>query len=92
MVGAVTTPPLAARTALEASRNLNRAHDHSRPPEFPSAPPPVPAAGGATVFIREITLGRGTGGVDDDGVPDDEALMVVIVPTDEDRSPVKVPG
>jgi hypothetical protein len=30
--------------------------------------------------------------VDDDAVPGDEYLMVVIVPTDEDRSSVKAPG
>lgn len=81
-----------ARRALEASRNINRAYDHSRPPEFPGAPPPAPTPGGSAVFIREIAVGRGTGGVDDDGAPGDEALMVVIVPTDEDRSAVKIPG
>ncbi len=80
------------RVALEAARNLNRAHEQQRPPEFPGAPPPNPGAGGAGVFIREIAVGRGTGGVDDDGVPGDECLMVVIVPTDEDRSAVKIPA
>jgi hypothetical protein len=80
-----------ARRELDAARTLNRAYDHARPPEFPGAPPPAPAPGGG-VFIREIAVGRGTGGVDDDGAPGDEALMVVIVPTDEDRSAVKIPG
>ena len=42
--------------------------------------------------IKTITLGRGTGGVDDDGLPGDEALQVVLVPQDHDGSAVKVPG
>jgi hypothetical protein len=43
-------------------------------------------------MIKQVTLGRGTGGVDDDGLPGDEALQVVIVPLDTDGSAVKVPG
>src|SRR5262249_22189675 len=43
-------------------------------------------------LIKQITLGRGTGGVDDDGLPGDEGLQVVIVPQDIDGSAVKVPG
>ncbi len=82
----------ATRQQLDAARNLNRAYEHQRPPEFPGAPPAVPTGAGAPVFVREITVGRGTGGVDDDGVPGDEALMVVVVPSDEDKSAVKVPG
>ncbi len=42
--------------------------------------------------LRDITLGGGTGGVDNDGEPGDESLQVVIVPRDEDGSPVKIPG
>ncbi|HEX4606636.1 MAG TPA: hypothetical protein VH092_00365 [Urbifossiella sp.] len=82
----------ATRAQLEAARNLNRGYENQRPPEFPGAPPPAPTAGGAGVSIHEIAVGRGTGGVDDDGVPGDEALMVVVVPTDEDRSAVKIPA
>ncbi len=82
----------ATRAQLDAARNLNRAYEHQRPPEFPGAPPVVPTGAGAPVFVREISVGRGTGGVDEDGAPGDECLMVVIVPTDEDRSAVKVPG
>jgi hypothetical protein len=52
----------------------------------------VPAGPPAGCPIRGITLGRGTGGVDDDGAPGDEYLMVVIVPADEDKSAVKVPA
>ncbi len=48
---------------------------------------PVP-----TLPLKDITLGNGTGGVDEDGRPGDESLMVAIVPRDGDGSPVKVPG
>lgn len=42
--------------------------------------------------VTRVTLGRGTGGIDDDGIPGDEALQVVIVPVDTDGSALKVPG
>ncbi|WP_145233886.1 hypothetical protein [Urbifossiella limnaea] len=82
----------ATRQQLDATRNLNRAYEHQHPAGFPGAPPGLPTGAGAAVFVREIAVGRGTGGVDDDGTPGDEALMVVIVPSDEDKSAVKVPG
>lgn len=61
---------------------------------------PVPPMGGVidgpqsvmSGTVKTITLGRGTGGVDDDGLPGDEALQVVIVPQDTDGSALKVPG
>lgn len=80
------------RLALEQSRTLNRAYEQSRGPQVPGGPVPVPAATPTGCPIRSITLGRGTGGVDDDGTPGDESLMVVIVPADEDKSAVKVPA
>ncbi len=42
--------------------------------------------------LKDISLGGGTGGVDSDGEPGDESLQVVVVPRDEDGSPVKIPG
>ncbi len=42
--------------------------------------------------VKEIVLGTGTGGVDNDGRPGDEELQVVIVPRDGDNSAVKVPA
>lgn len=81
------------RAALEQSRVLNRAYEQGRGgPPLPGAPPTSPATAGPTCSVKDITLGRGTGGLDDDGCPGDEALMVVIVPRDEDGSAVKVPG
>jgi hypothetical protein len=43
-------------------------------------------------MVKEVVLGRGTGGVDDDGWPGDEALAVVLVPQDVDGQAIKVPG
>jgi hypothetical protein len=42
--------------------------------------------------IKDIQLGRGTGGVDEDRLPGDEGLMVVLVPRDADDSPIKAAG
>jgi hypothetical protein len=80
------------RAALDQARLQSRAADPNHRFEFPGAPQGTPTGAGGTVPIREIALARGTGGLDDDGAPGDEALMVVIVPTDEDRSAVKVPA
>lgn len=57
-------------------------------------PPAVPAAGGPVpaLPLRDVVLGSGTGGVDDDNLPGDEALQVTIVPRDDDGSAVKVPA
>lgn len=75
--------------ALDRARELNRAYEQSRG-TIPGAAPVPHGFGGCS--IREIALARGTGGVDDDATPGDEYLMVVIVPTDEDKSAVKAPG
>ena len=80
------------RAALEQARVLNRAFEQSRGPQVPGGPVTVPTGSPAACPVRDITLGRGTGGVDDDNAPGDESLMVVIVPADEDKSAVKVPA
>jgi len=57
--------------------------------------PPTVIEGPAAVMagtMKQITLGRGTGGLDDHGLPGDEALQVVVVPQDVTGSAVKVPG
>jgi hypothetical protein len=78
------------RTALEQSRNLNRAYvEQSRTSNGPVVPNP---SAPTFVPVKEIALGRGTGGVDEDNIPGDEALMVVVVPKDEDGAAVKVPA
>ncbi len=78
------------RAELDRSRNLLRAYEASQ-----SRAPltgPQPGASGPFVPVKEVALARGTGGVDEDGAPGDEGLMVVIVPKDEDSSAVKVPA
>jgi len=42
--------------------------------------------------VKEIVLGRQTGGYDDDRIPGDEALQVVVEPRDGDGSAIKAPG
>jgi hypothetical protein len=42
--------------------------------------------------VQEVVLGRGTGGYDDDGVPGDEGLEVVLEPRDPDGHAIKAPG
>jgi hypothetical protein len=42
--------------------------------------------------IREVVLGRQTGGYDDDNIPGDEALQVVLEPRDPDGQAIKAPG
>ena len=52
-----------------------------------STPGPVP-----TLALKEIALGNGTGGANNNHQHGDEALQVVLVPKDDDGSAVKVPG
>ncbi len=79
------------RAALEQARQLNQAYAQQTPacpaPAFPAANRP-----NSYVPVARITLSRGTGGVDDDGVPGHEALMVVVTPLDADGTAVKVLG
>jgi hypothetical protein len=62
--------------------------------DFRRGAPPVALPEQAASFysLKEVTLGRGTGGYDDDGCPGDEALQVVLQPYDCDGHSVKAPG
>jgi hypothetical protein len=51
-----------------------------------------PEEASQTFTLRNIVLGRQTGGLDDDGRPGDEALQVLVEPRDQDAHTVKVPG
>ncbi len=77
------------RAALDQSRNLLRAYEAS---QSRGGAGPTPTGSGPFLPVKEIALARGTGGVDEDGAPGDEGLMVVIVPKDEDGAAVKVPA
>src|SRR5262249_33595246 len=52
----------------------------------------TPEQASQTYTLKQITLGRGTGGYDDDMCPGDEALQVVLEPRDCDGHPIKAPG
>jgi hypothetical protein len=81
------------RAALQRALNLNRAYVQQQSANARAQGPHVPdPATPAFVPVKEIVLARGTGGVDDDGIPGDEGLMVVVAPQDEDGSAVKVPA
>jgi len=51
-----------------------------------------PELAAQTYGVRCITLGRQTGGYDNDGSPGDEALQVVLEPHDPDGHIIKAPG
>lgn len=82
-----------ARAELEHLRLLAQTYQRQTP-HMPACPTPAFGATGGvpTLPVREITLGSGTGGVDDDGQPGDESLTVVVVPRDDDGTAVKVPA
>ena len=75
-----------ARTQLQNSKQLNDAYART--------PRGLAGGEGRLPFqpLKDINLGSGSGGVDNDGQPGDEALQVVVVPRDEDNSAVKVPA
>jgi hypothetical protein len=52
----------------------------------------VTSGGNETAILKTLTLATGTGGRDDDGLPGDETLQVVLSPKDADGTAVKVPG
>ncbi|MBI1832088.1 MAG: hypothetical protein HYR84_11630 [Planctomycetes bacterium] len=52
----------------------------------------TPEQAASTYGLKRIVLGRSTGGVDNDGVPGDEALQVVVEPRDYDDHSIKAPG
>ncbi len=86
---------LEARAELQQLRLLTDVYQRQGPGYGQPYCPPggVPHLAGSSPFtIRDFQLGNGTGGRDDDGLPGDEGLQVVMVPKDEDGTAVKVPG
>lgn len=79
------------REELLRHRQLNQLYQRHDPPLWVN-PTFRPTTDAPTYPVKEITLGRGTGGVDEDNLPGDESLMVVLVPKDDDGTAVKVPG
>jgi len=54
--------------------------------------PVVRAGPGVSAQVKDVQLGRGTGGIDEDRIPGDEGIQVVLVPRDIDGSPIKAAG
>src|SRR5262249_20843784 len=52
----------------------------------------TPELASQTYALKCIQLTRQTGGYDNDGVPGDEALQVVVEPCDPDGQAIKAPG
>jgi len=52
----------------------------------------APEAAAMSLGVKRITLGRATGGYDQDGLPGDEMLQVVVEPRDCDDHVIKAPG
>jgi hypothetical protein len=52
----------------------------------------TPEQAASTFGIKRITMGRATGGYDNDGLPGDEMLQVVVEPRDMDDHVIKSPG
>jgi len=53
---------------------------------------PSPEQASQIYTLKEIVLGRQTGGYDEDGYPGDEGVLVVLEPRDPDGHPIKTPG
>lgn len=52
----------------------------------------TPELASQVTSIQSLTLGRSTGGLDDDGCPGDEALQALVEPRDGDNHVIKAPG
>ena len=87
---------LEARAELQQLRLLSDVYQRQGP--VYGHPVPFPAggtvheSGSAPFTLRDFQLGSGTGGRDDDGIPGDEGLQVVLVPKDEEGTAIKIPG
>jgi hypothetical protein len=72
--------------------SLERVHDPSCAPFAPDAVYTDGPGAAMSGTVREVVLGRGTGGMDERDCPADGGLQVVVVPHDADGSAIKAPG
>ena len=78
---------------LARERALNSAYDRdSRLRSSEPGTTPIVEGISPGMPIKSIEIGRGTGGVDEDGITGDEGVQIVVVPRDEDRAAIKLPG
>lgn len=81
------------RDELYKAEAYNMALQHQVHDLGPTCPQKIsPEHALQTYTLKEIALGRGTGGYDDDDCPGDEALQVVLQPNDCDGHTIKAPG
>jgi hypothetical protein len=82
-----------ARAEVERLEALNQALMHELGAARQGGAGKVPPELAGQIYtIRQVCLGPGTGGYDDDKYPGDEALRVVLEPRDIDGHTVKAPG
>lgn len=74
----------------ERLNSLNEAYETS----LRGGPPiPGPGRGGfSPIDVKDVQVGRGTGGIDEDNQAGDEGIQVILVPRDSDGTAVKAPG
>jgi len=75
----------------ERLASLNEAYENACR-QGPNCPPGVGHGGNVQQHVKDIQVGRGTGGLDEDKCQGDEGILVVIVPRDGDDSAVKAAG
>jgi hypothetical protein len=80
------------REELHRSRMINEALLQELDSVKRSTPGLSGEKGAVSPTIREIVIGRQSGGVDDDPTAGDEALQVVVEPRDRTGRAVKIPG
>ena len=81
------------KTELDHTRIINQSLEQQLfSPPSESSVPVVRDSRTLTSGARTLQLGSGTGGIDQDGIPGDDALVLILIPKDEDGHAVKVIG
>src|SRR6266851_4423438 len=78
--------------ALQSEMGDLRKSEYGRPGSGAARTPLTPERASQIYTLKEIVLGRQTGGYDDDNIPGDEALQIVLEPRDPDGQAIKAPG
>jgi hypothetical protein len=77
---------------LMRAETMNEALENTLRDQRAAVGPVCRPGAGPLGLVKDIQLGRGTGGIDEDKVPGDEGIQVVLVPRDIDGSAIKAPG
>jgi hypothetical protein len=81
-----------AQGELMRAETMNEALENTLREQRAVGVPVCRPGAGPLGLVKDIQLGRGTGGIDEDKVAGDEGIMVVVVPRDIDGSAIKAPG